>query len=278
MAHPIWSGTVGFGLVTIPVKLYTAVHDRGGLAFHFLHDKDSGKIKNERVCSECGQKVPWEHVVRGYEYEKGSYVVVTDEDFAKASVEATQSVDIVGFVELAEIDPMFFDKPYYLEPEKKGRHAYALLRDALRESGRVGVARVVLRSREHIAAVRPDGPALLLEMMHWADDLVPPASFDFPASEKATAAEMKASRMLIDAMTAPFDPHALRDTYTDQLMSLIERKAEGRPVPRAAKGPRPATNVVDLVSALKKSLAAKPESKPPLAKGGRRRGSRKTAA
>ena len=172
MAYAIWSGSINFGLVAIPVKPFTAVRESGDIRFHFLHDADYGRIKNERACSEDNKPVPWEHIVRGYEYEKGQYVVITDEDLKKANVEATQSVDIVEFVELSEIDPMFFDKPYYLEPQKNGRHAYALLREALRRSGRVGIARVVIRSREHLAALRPDGDALVLDLMHWHSEIV----------------------------------------------------------------------------------------------------------
>jgi DNA end-binding protein Ku len=254
MAHAIWSGSINFGLVTIPVKLFTAAREKGGIHFNFLHGEDNGKIKYERVCNECGKKVPWDDIVRGYEYEKGNYVVLSDEEIKKANVEATQSVDIVQFVDLAEIDPIFFDKPYYLEPEKKGRHAYALLREALRESGKVGVARVVIRSREHIAAVKPLGDAIILEMMHWADELVDASQFDFPKERSMPPGEMKAAAMLIDTMTSPFDPEAFKDTYRDQVMDLIEKRAEGKPT-RGKKAPTRA-HVTNLMDVLQKSLAA----------------------
>src|SRR5512141_2605131 len=142
MAHAIWSGSISFGLVTIPVKLFTAVREQEGVHFHLLHDEDKGRIKNVRKCSECGREIPWNDLVRGYEYEKGSYVVVTDDELERYKPEATQSIDIAEFVDAGEIDPMLYDKPYYLEPEKKGRHAYALLREALRKSNKVGIARV----------------------------------------------------------------------------------------------------------------------------------------
>src|ERR1700736_3467372 len=198
MAHAIWTGSINFGLVTIPVKLYTAV--RGNeLHFNFLHGKDKGRINNIRVCSVCGKKVDWNDLVRGYEYEKGEYVLLTDEDFKSVNPEATQSVDIVEFVDQKEIDPMFYDTPYYLEPEKKGRHAYALLREALAKSGKVGIARVVIRTREHLAALRPQGEALVLEIMHYADEIVSPESFDLPAKrEKTPPTEVKAAMMLLD--------------------------------------------------------------------------------
>src|SRR6202011_1829843 len=200
MAHAIWSGSINFGLVSIPVKLFTAVRSgKNDIAFNFLHKKDKGRIKNERVCSVDGKNVPWDEIVRGYEYEKGQYVILTDEDIKKASVEATQSVDIVQFVDAKEINPMLYDTPYYLEPDKKGRHAYALLREALKKSGKVGVAQVVIRTREHLAALRPLGEALVLEIMHYADEIVSPESFDLPAKrEKTPPTEVKAAMMLLD--------------------------------------------------------------------------------
>src|SRR5579864_6033605 len=213
MAHAIWTGSINFGLVTIPVKLYSAIRSSGELHFNFLHDKDKGRIKNERVC-EHGHKVGWDDIVRGYEYEKGQYVVLTDEDFKKVNVEATQSVDIVEFVDQKEIDPMLYDTPYYLEPEKKGRHAYALLREALKKSGKVGIARVVIRTREHLAALRPQGYALVLETMHYADEIVPAEQFDLPpAKEKTPPTEMKAALMLIDTMAEKFDAQSFHDKY-----------------------------------------------------------------
>ena len=169
MAHAIWSGAINFGLVTIPVKLFTAVKTND-LSFNLLHAKDEGRIKYERVCSVDGKPVPWDEIVKGYEFEKGEYVILTDDDFKKVNPEATQSVDIVEFVELEKIDTMYFDKPYYLEPTKQGRHAYALLREALADSKRVAIARVVIRTKEYIAAVKPVEDALVLELMHWSDE------------------------------------------------------------------------------------------------------------
>src|SRR6202161_1801838 len=186
MAHAIWSGAINFGLVTIPVKLYTAVRTND-LRFNFLHKKDDGRIFNERHCTVCGEKVEYADLVRGYEYEKGRYVTVSDEDLKAVRPEATQSVQIVEFVELDQINPMYFDTPYSLEPEKKGRHAYALLRESLTESGKVAIATVVIRSREHLAAVKPNGDALVLELMHFADELVQAGSFDFPPATEHVA-------------------------------------------------------------------------------------------
>ena len=255
MAHAVWSGAINFGLVTIPVKLYTAVRT-SDIRFNLLHKPDEGRINNFRRCQVCGEEVEYADLVRGYEYEKGHYVIVSDEDLKKVNVEATQSVDIVQFVDLDEINPMLFDVPYYLEPEKKGRHAYALLREALRDANKVGVARVVIRSREHLAALKPNGEALVLELMHYADELVDQSSFDFPAlGESVPAGEMKVAKMLIDTMTAAFEPEQFRDTYREEVMAMIEARAEGKAVP-AATGKAPAAgNVVDLMDVLQRSLA-----------------------
>jgi len=255
MAHAIWSGAINFGLVTIPVKLYTAVRTND-LRFNFLHAKDDGRIYNERHCSVCDEKVEYADLVRGYEYEKGRYVVVTDEDLKAVRPEATQSVQIVEFVELEQINPMFFDTPYYLEPEKKGRHAYALLRDALIDSKKVAIARVVIRSREHLAAVKPNGEALVLELMHFADELVSQSGFDFPSlHEKVADAEKKVAKMLIDTMSADsFDPEQFHDKYKEDVLAMIEARANGEEL-EAPKQQKPAaTNVVNLMDVLQRSL------------------------
>ena len=255
-AHAIWSGTISFGLVSIPVKLFTAVRESEGIHFSLLHGKDEGKIHNLRKCDNCGKEVPWSDVVKGYEVEKGQYVVVTDQELKSYRPEATQSIDIVEFVDMPEIDPMLYDKPYYIEPEKKGRHAYGLLREALRKSGKVGIAKVVLRTREYLAAVRPNGNALVLEMMHFASEIVKPDAFDFPpAKEKTPEGEMKAAIMLIDAMAKEFDPTEFHDKYREELKKMLEARAEGAPPPKPKKG-APKSNVLDLMAVLQKSLSA----------------------
>jgi DNA end-binding protein Ku len=257
LAHAIWTGAISFGLVTIPVKLFTAV--RGSdLRFNFLHKADEGRIYNERHCSVCDEKVEYADLVRGYEYEKGRYVVVSDDDLKRVNVEATQSVEIVEFVELDQINPMFFDTPYYLEPEKKGRHAYALLRESLLASGKVGIARVVIRSREHLAALKPNGEALILELMHYADELVAQSDFDFPSlKENVAPAELKMAKMLIDTMsTETFAPEKFHDTYREDVLAMIEARAAGKDVP-AGEPTRPAaSNVVNLMDVLQRSLEA----------------------
>ena len=202
------------------------------MRFNFLHKKDDGRIFNERHCTVCGEKVEYADLVRGYEYEKGQYVTLTDEDLKSVHPEATQSVEIVEFVELDEINPMYFDTPYYLEPEKKGRHAYALLRESLREANKVGIARVVIRSREHLAALKPNGEALVLELMHYADEMVAQSDFDFPAlKENGRRAELKMAKMLIDSMTAAkFEPEKFHDKYREDVMAMIEARIAGEEV------------------------------------------------
>ncbi|MBV8367434.1 MAG: Ku protein [Candidatus Eremiobacteraeota bacterium] len=254
-AHAIWSGAINFGLVTIPVKLFTAVRTND-LRFNFLHKKDDGRIYNERHCTVCGEKVEYADLVRGYEYEKGRYVTVTDDDLKAVRPEATQSVQIVEFVELDQINPMYFDTPYYLEPEKKGRHAYALLRDALIESKKVAIARVVIRSREHIAAVKPNGEALVLELMHFEDELVDQSGFDFPAlSEKVAEGERKIAKMLIDTMSAEeFKPEEFHDKYKEDVLAMIESRANGEEIEAPEIRKPQATNVVNLMDVLQRSL------------------------
>jgi DNA end-binding protein Ku len=256
MAHALWSGSINFGLVTIPVKLFTAIRGGGSdLSFHFLHGKDKGRINNIRTCSECGKKIAWDDIVRGYEYEKGQYVVLSDEDFKKVNVEATQSVDIVQFVDQKEINPMLYDTPYYLEPDKKGRHAYALLREALKKSGKVGIAQVVIRTREHLAAVRPLGNAIVLETLHYADEVVPTDQFELPpAKEKTPPTEMKAAMMLIDTMAEKFDPESFHDTYKEKLQTMIEARARGKTLPKVKTKTQAPTNVVNIMDVLQRSL------------------------
>jgi DNA end-binding protein Ku len=277
MAHAIWSGAINFGLVTIPVKLFTAVKT-DDLSFNLLHAKDEGRIKYERICSVDGKPVPWDEIVKGYEYEKGEYVVLTDDDFAKVNPEATQSVDIVEFVELEKINPMYFDKPYYLEPTKQGRHAYALLREALMESKRVAIARVVIRTKEYIAAVKPQGEALVLELMHWAGEIVSAETLELPGQEKLPEKEMQMARMLIDTMSVDeFEAAKFSNQYHDQLLTMIEARAAGKELPKAKKAPVRA-KVVNLMDVLAQSLEESKKRRVAAANGKATTKRRKTTA
>jgi DNA end-binding protein Ku len=268
MAHAIWNGSINFGLVTIPVRLFTAVRENE-IHFNMLHKKDKGRINFQRVCSVDGKKVEWNEIVKGYEVGDGEYVLITDEDIKSVRIEATQSIDIQEFVDLAEINPILFDKPYYLEPEKKGRHAYALLRDALAEANKVGIARVVIRTKEYVCALKPNGNALVLELMHYPDEIVDASDFEFPpGKEKASAGEMKAAKMLIDTMTDKFEPEEYHDRYRDAMMALIEARAKGKPIKAlAAAKAKPATEVVNLMDVLQQSL--KESKKRPVAANGK---------
>ncbi len=253
MAHSIWSGAINFGLVTIPVKLFTAVRTNE-LSFNMLHAKDEGRIKYERICSVDGKPVPWDEIVKGYEYEKGQYVILTDDDFKKVNPEATQSVDILEFVDLEKINPMYFDKPYYLEPSKQGKHAYALLRESLSKANKVAIARVVIRTKEYIAAVKPIGEALVLELMHWADEIVEPSSLELPGHEKLPEGEMKMAKMLIDTMSVDeFEPEKFTNRYHDELLAMIDARAQGKELPKPKKAPARA-KVVNLMDVLAQSL------------------------
>ena len=255
MAHAIWSGSINFGLVTIPVKLFTAVRT-DELSFNMLHAKDEGRIKYERICAIDEKPVPWDEIVKGYEYEKGQYVVLTDEDFKKVNPEATQSVDILEFVELDKINPMYFDKPYYLEPTKQGRHAYALLRETLAQSNRVAVARVVIRTKEYIAAVKPIEDALVLELMHWSSEIVAASTIDVPERVKLPEKELEMARMLVDTMSVDeFEPEKFTNEYHDQLLAMIEARAAGKELPKAKKAPA-RSKVVNLMDVLAQSLEA----------------------
>jgi DNA end-binding protein Ku len=273
MAHALWTGSINFGLVNIPVKLFTAVRSTSDISFHLLHKKDKGRINNVRTCSIDGRKVEWSDIVKGYEYEKGEYVIITDEELKKMQAEATQSVDIVQFVDQKEINPMLYDTPYYLEPEKKGRHAYALLREALKKSGKVGIAQVVIRTREHLAALRPIGDALVLDTLHYSDEIVPADQIELPPEkEKTPATEMKAAMMLIDTMAEKFDLDSFRDTYKEKVVEMIRARAHGKALPKVkAKAPTP-TNVVNIMDVLQQSLSERRATKAKTKRTARRNG------
>ncbi len=260
MPHAIWRGSISFGLVTIPVSVMPAEEPRE-LAFHLLDGRDMSPVHNKRV-NGSGEEVPWEHVVKGFEIEQGRWVVVTDDDLRAANVEATQTIDVLAAVCASDIDPEYFDKPYYLTPEKAGRKAYALLRETLAAEKRVALAKVVIRTRQHLAAIVPEGDALILELLRYPYELRGTADLDLPGSDLAAAgvtdAELALARQLVQAIAAPFEPQApeYRDSYRDDLLALIRRKAEGgeaAPLP-APTGEAEGGEVVDIMALLKRSL------------------------
>ncbi len=249
--RPIWNGMLSFGLVNIPVALYAATDD-SDLHFNLLHKEDNGRIRNQRVCAVDGKPVEYSDLVKGYEYEKGKFVTITDEDLEKVKVEATDRIVIEDFVSVDEIDPKFFEKPYFLLPGKKSDAPYALLRDALKSTGKIGIARVVIRTRERLAAVRVDGSTLMLDTMHFADELREPDHV--PAETlKAGDREMEMAKMLINAMSTKFEPAKYHDTYKDAVMELIESKVDGRQIVQQEDHAEP-TEVIDLMKFLKASI------------------------
>src|SRR6267142_6768470 len=208
----LWKGAISFGLVSIPVSLFPATR-REELKFRLLRSSDLSPVNYKRVAEADGKEVPWDQIVKGYEYDKGKFVVLKDEDFRRADIEATQSVDIAEFVQLEEIDPMFFDRPYYLEPQKKGAKAYVLLREALRRSGKVGIAKVVIKTRQHLAAVKPVQNVLVLELMHFAEELINPVSLEIPGHVDIGAKELEMALELVDRMTGEWEPTKYTDDY-----------------------------------------------------------------
>ena len=255
MARAIWKGSISFGLVNIPIALYPATK-REELKFRLLRKTDLSPVNYKRVAEKDGKEVPWDQIVKGYEYEKGKYVVLQDEDFQRVDIEATQTVDIQDFVELDEIDPIFFYKPYYLEPQKGGDKAYALLRDALKDSKKVGIAKVVIKTREYLAGVKPEDGALVLELMHFADELADASKLHIPKKVEVGKREMTMAKSLIDSMSSKWNPEKYKDDYREALMEVIEEKVEagGKEIEeKPRKAPKP-TKVIDLVSVLQKSL------------------------
>jgi len=248
-------GSISFGLVNIPIALYPATR-REELKFRLLRKTDLSPVNYKRVAEKDGKEVPWDQIVKGYEYEKGKYVVLKDEDFERVDLEATQTVDIQDFVHVDEIDPMFFYKPYYLEPQKGGEKAYALLRDALEDSNKVGIAKVVIKTRQYLAGVKPEDGALVLELMHFADELADTEKLHVPKKMEVGKREMNMAKSLIDSMSSKWEPEKYRDDYREALMEVIEEKVEagGKEIEeKPRKAPKP-TKVIDLVSVLQKSL------------------------
>lgn len=269
MPRAMWKGAISFGLVTVPVGLYTATEEKT-LRFNQLHDEDFGRIKMQRVCSKCGEMVDFEHIVKGYEYEKDKYVVMTDEDFDAVPVESSRAIDIVQFVDLADIDPIYYKKSYYLVPEETGLKAYTLLRRAMEEDGRVAIAKVAFREKEHLAALRFKDNVFVLETMYWPDEI---RAADFDILDKKVQIreqEVQMAKSLIDNLTEPFRPEAFHDEYREALLEIVEKKVAGEEI-EVVPEPEP-TKVVDLMEALKASVeATKKKAAPKKAAAGQRR-------
>jgi DNA end-binding protein Ku len=261
VARALWKGSINFGLVTIPIGLVSAIEAREELAFNLLHKKDGSRIKQKRFCEEEDVEVPWSEVVKGYQYQKGQYVVVTEEDFDRARVPATQMFEIRRFVPANDVEDLYFEHPYYVQPDGRGAtKPYALLRDALAETGKIGIGTIVLRQREHLAALDAAGEALVLTTMRFAHEIRSPRELDLPGRGRGWSdKEMKLARQLMDTLSGEWDPGEYRDTYTGVLRQLIEARVEGKEIvaPEMPKRSR----VVSLMKALEQSLKDRPLAK-----------------
>ena len=229
MPRALWKGSISFGLVNIPIELHTAVRDHRP-RFRMLHAKDKSPVKFQRVCIRDGHPVAWEDLVKGYEYPKGHFVVVTKDDFEAAALEKTRTVDIIDFVKAEEIDDRFFETPYYLVPAKGGERAYVLLREAIRDSGRVGIAKFILREAQHLAAVEVIEQAIVLTVMRFADELVDAGQFNLPGESGVRKAELDMARALVNNLAAEWDPAKYTDEYRENLMRVIQAKIKGKNV------------------------------------------------
>jgi DNA end-binding protein Ku len=264
MPRSIWSGAISFGLVNVPVKVYSAVSPKT-VRFHQLNEKTGNRISQKRVDSGTGEEVAYEDLVKGFELTKDRYVVITPDELASVSPEKSRTIDIEDFVEIDEIDPVYYDHPYWLAPDKGAAKAYKLLVQAMKESGKVAVAKVVLRNKEHLVALRPSGDALMMETMNFHDEVVPADDIDEldgAADQSANEREVEMAMQLIESLTAGFDPERYSDEYREKVLELIERKAEGQEIAVQPEAPQPA-KVPDLMAALEASLAAvSPKAEP----------------
>lgn len=272
MARSIWKGSISFGLVNIPVGLYTA-EKSNELHFNLLDRRNMAPIHYQRINAKTGKEVPWGETVRGYEFEKGRYVVLSDQDLERANPKGSQTVDIVDFVDLAGINPAYFEKPYYLAPERQGAKSYALLRETLRRTGKVGIAKVVIRTRQYLAAVVPMGDALVLDLMRFQDELRDPGELDLPAGKQGVSEkELKMAERLVEAMVDKWDPDRYRDDYRVDVKELIERRVAAGQLEAGPAEPKPRQpshgKVLDLMSLLKRSVEQGGRRPPHAAKSG----------
>jgi len=257
----IWKGSISFGLVYIPIAVYPATREEK-LSFRQLRATDLSPIRYKKVAEADQKEVTADQIVKGFEYERGRFVIMKEEDFAKVRIESTHSIDITDFVDLTQVDPKFFYKPYFLEPQKGGEKAYALLHKALAGTGKIGIAKVVISNREYLASVKPDGLFLVLDLMHFASEILAPEELKNGSATAITDKELKMAQSLVESMSTPWEPEKYRDEYRNAMMEIIEQKAQHKEV---AKKPAPAmrtTNVVDLVKVLQESLNRNQSLKP----------------
>jgi DNA end-binding protein Ku len=278
MPRSIWSGAISFGLVNVPVKLYSAVSKKT-VRFHQLHDKDGVRIQQKRMCPADGEEVPYEHIVKGYEISPDEYVVVTQDELETLEPQKTKTIDIEDFVDLDQIDPLYYDHPYYLLPDKAAAKPYRLLHQAMVEANRVAIARVVIRSKEQLVAIRPVEGVLAMSTMNFSDEIVGPDSFDEPTADdaKTTKREVEMARQLIDSLSGEWEPDKYHDTYRERVLEMIEQKADGQEI--VAQPVEEPQEVPDLMAALEASVKAAKgrEDGAKKSSAGRKRGSQNGA-
>lgn len=271
MGRPIWKGQISFGLVNIPVSVYSAER-RADLSFKLIDSRNSARVRYERINEETGKEVPWDSIVKGFEYDKGSYVLLTEKDLESAAVEMTKSIEIEEFVDPAEIESVYFDRPYYIVPGKGSEKGYLLLREAMVKSGKVGIAKVVIRTRQYLCSVVPDGNALVLNLMRFPQEVVSIGEFEFPDQNlkkfKVTAKEIELAKQLVEGMTSSWRPEKYHDEYRDALMALISKRiesgktqiAENEEVEEVESPPK----TINFMDVLKQSVEkARPKTKVP---------------
>jgi DNA end-binding protein Ku len=249
----LWKGAITFGLISIPVRLYSAVQEKS-LKFHLLHDEDGGRIKYERTCAKCGKTVSWDDIVKGYEYSKEHYVTFSEDELGALDVDSIKAIDVVAFVPLTDIDPIYFNKTYYVAPEASGLKAYRLLSEALEAEGQVGVAKVALREKEHLATIRLKDDVFVLETMYWPDEIRAAEFEELSKKVDVRDNEVKMARQLIQQLATEWHPEEFRDDYREKLEELVAKKVEGQEITVAAEPEQEPTKVVDLMEALKASV------------------------
>jgi DNA end-binding protein Ku len=253
--RPLWTGALTFGLVNIPVRLHSAVQAKERISFRLLHKKDLSPIKYDRVCQKEGESVPWKEIVKGYEYSKGKFVVLTDDDFKAAAIESTKTIEIMDFVATDEIDPRYFETPYYVVPQKGGEKAYALLREAIKRTNMVGIGKITMRSNSlHLAGIRAIEDAIVLEIMRFGEELVDTDDFSFPSEAGIRPQELQMAEQLVGNLSGAFDPTKYVDDYHESLMKIIKAKMKGKKIEVAEPEERESTQVVDLMARLQESL------------------------
>jgi len=260
--RPIWTGTISFGLVNIPVKLYIAVREER-VAFHMLHDQDNARLRRKLVCSLDNKEVHPEHIVKGYEIHKDRYVIISPEDLESCAPKASKTIEITDFVELSDIDPVYYDRPYYVLPQPGATKAYRLLVEAMGHSKKVGISKLVMHDKEYLAALRPVGDVICLHTMHFGKEVVPPDKLEgVPTHTKSTDRELKVAEQLIDSLASAFKPEKYHDEYKECVLQMIDRKAHGEEVIAAPEVEKKPVHAGDLMAALEASLAeAKKEAK-----------------